>query len=180
MDAGHPQGQLHRPLAGFPGYTMCGELVADPSALQRRRPAEMDECRPCAILARGARSPTTPTPQPDRWHTGWAVQLRDDQPIAHRPDPDDPAAFMCGLAIPTAAYELLAARPTGINECGRCALTISRARKKARRTRLGTPSQPLGNLPDPEQADRRDRARQRGSSVRTVTGGLPGLGKQHH
>jgi hypothetical protein len=119
-----------------------------------------------------------PAKQPDRWHTGWIV-LPSDPPLAHRPNPDDPAAFMCRLTMPP-GHDLLPARPAGINECGRCAVAIGRARKKVRTAEARRdPLRYLRRPADPEQVDRIDRARQRGTSVRTVTGGLPTLGKRH-
>ena len=115
----------------------------------------------------------------DRWVTAWTV-LPGDPPLAHRPDPDDPAQLMCRIAVP-AEHSLLTSRPADVNECGRCALAVGRARKKARkaadRLRRGNLRQPRP-VTDPEQADRLDRARQRSTSVRTVTGGLPTLGQR--
>jgi hypothetical protein len=63
---------LHRPLPGHPGYTMCGRLVDDPSALQRRKPAGLDDCQACSAFARAEaaastkRPPTATKPSPDQ------------------------------------------------------------------------------------------------------------------
>ena len=164
---------LHRPLSGFAGYTMCGRLVENPAALLRRKPAGLDDCQACRAFAREAREEATErAARADRWRTGWIVV--GDPRLAHRPDPADPAMFMCRMTVPV-EHTLLPARPVGINECGRCAMFVARARKKAAKTDPLHASRPV----DPERVDRIDRTRQRGTSVRTVTGGLPTLGQRH-
>jgi hypothetical protein len=123
--------------------------------------------------------------QPDRENTGWIVLPGDHpfvhRPFAHRPDPGDSALFMCRLPREP-GHELLDSKPQDVNACGRCSVEIGRARRKVRRAaeraaaRLIPPRFPAAE--DPEAADRLDRTRQRGSSVRTVGGGLPGLGNR--
>jgi hypothetical protein len=120
---------------------------------------------------------------PDRWVTGWVV-LPSAPPLAHRPDPDDPALFMCRLVV-DAETTLQPARPAATHECGRCTLAIGRARKKSRKdarrwtVREALPRQRTANAADPEQVDRHGPARERGASIRTVSGDPPTLGRQH-
>lgn len=117
---------------------------------------------------------------PDRWVTGWMV-LPGEPPYAHRPDPDDLARFMCRL-VADSTVPLQPTRPAGVRECGRCTLAISRARKKvrkaaARAAREARSSRRTSKVVDLEEVDRLDRARERGVSIRTVSGGLPTLGR---
>lgn len=116
----------------------------------------------------------------DRWSTGWVVlEATADLPYVaprhgHRPDPDDRTHAMCGRELDPAVRPL-PAPPLGIPGCGRCALLIGRARKRARKAA----GLPRPRRLDPEAVDRRDRRTQRGTSVRTVVGGLPTLGRRH-
>ncbi|MFC5004108.1 hypothetical protein ACFPIJ_40575 [Dactylosporangium cerinum] len=56
-------------------------------------------------------------------------------------------------------------------------MMIGRARKKARKAGRHDPLRQLRQVPDPDRADQLDRARDRSASVRTVSGGLPTLGR---
>jgi hypothetical protein len=111
----------------------------------------------------------------DRWRTGWVVGGQ----RAHRPDPDRPGYGMCGWGLnPHAAVHDRV--PPEARRCGRCGTAVGAARRAAA-VRAAVAA---GRLPplkgDPEQADRRDRAHERGTSIRTVSGGLPGLGRRQH
>lgn len=70
-------------------------------------------------------------------------------------------------------------RPAGA-ECGPCCVQIHKARRKAMREaqQQATGGRRRVKITDPEAVDRYDRARLRGSSVSTVSAGLPGLGKR--
>jgi hypothetical protein len=110
-----------------------------------------------------------------RWQTGWIV-LPGDPPLAHRPSPERPGVFMCRRHLPPDP-ELLSERPRGVSECGRCSMEIGRARKRALKQLERVARGRRRRVVDPEAVDRRDRARERGTSVRTVSGGLPTLGR---
>jgi len=75
---------------------------------------------------------------------------------------------MCGASAATSAT-IYHSRPRESPRCPRCDQALHDARVAVGlRTRRVT---------DPEELDRLDRARARGSSVRTVRGGLPTLGR---
>jgi hypothetical protein len=121
----------------------------------------------------------------------------------HRPDPDRGLRTMCGLVLPSpievestaaAATEIAANRTT---VCGRCERRVEQARAPELSAQSGSlPAVPRREL-TPEQQHvkdwldhkRQQRARTRrsaeidtnpssGKSVRTVSGGLPTLGKK--
>lgn len=109
------------------------------------------------------------------WRAGWVT---DGDGPAHRLDPLDIARVMCGKSG-LAVGEVQHQRPAGA-ECGPCCVQIYRARKKALRELRNQPATKARRvkITDPDDVDRYDRARMRGSSVTTVSGGLPGLGKR--
>jgi hypothetical protein len=109
---------------------------------------------------------------------GWLVMA--DPPLAHRPNPDRLRYAMCGIQLDPAVPVALRREEVG-RECGVCCVAIGRARKKAYRAETaGQRKRRLakGKVTDPDDVDRLDRARMRGTSVRTVNGGLPTPGRR--
>jgi hypothetical protein len=124
----------------------------------------------------------------DRWSA--YVRLHDralNRSLVHRVDPDHAGLTLCGLAIK--ASPVLAKRPKSISPCGSCGALAGRARKREQdladmgaRTGGATRSKKAlrraAVLARRAELDRQDRARERGSSIRTVSGGLPTLGRR--
>ncbi len=114
-----------------------------------------------------------------RFKTGWvalAPTARWPEPAVHRPDPDRAGHVMCGRKI--GEHPVEAARPAGVRECCPCTMRIARARKRALAA-LHRSAQARQRIRlDPDEVDRHDRERERGSSVRAASAGLPGLGRR--
>lgn len=85
----------------------------------------------------------------------------------HRPNPDNPALTMCGRK--TAGGVTQSPHTTRMRQCPACNVAIGRARKAAKRAKRRAVAPPP-ETPKPPQP--------RGGSIRTVSGGLPGLGKR--
>jgi hypothetical protein len=80
---------------------------------------------------------------------------------------------MCGRLVEDPST-LQRRKPAGVPECEGCADFAAEARAEAKNTQTARRPRP----PSPDEVDRRDRSRDRGTSMRAVSGGLPGLG--HH
>jgi hypothetical protein len=111
---------------------------------------------------RAAGTPTSNPPQP-----GWILLVdRISGAEAHRPHEHRPGRAMCGRGFDP-GIPVRRRRPAKTFECPRCAQALLRTRAKA-----GIGKQ---RVTDP---DKLDRTRTRSVSVRTVSGGLPTLGRR--
>jgi len=111
------------------------------------------------------------------WKSGWIPMLDERKPergtFLHRPFPDFPGYTLCGMSVADPSV-LSRRKPTGLPECPACARFMSDSCAQAKRSAERT-----AERVDPGGIDRRDRAAQRGTSIRSVSAGLPTLGKRH-
>jgi hypothetical protein len=120
----------------------------------------------------------------DRWDTGWTLLPDAGGPRVHRPDPDRPEYAMCGRALDPGAPVHLSCPPS-LDLCSACVLATDAARTANRAAVGKTAGEDAAGPPrsakvsDPHDVDQLDRSRARGTSIRTVSGGLPTLGKRH-
>jgi hypothetical protein len=120
-----------------------------------------------------------------RWRTGWVVLPKaptEKEVQAHRPNPANLAVSMWRRKL-NPNRPVLTERPTDVLECGKCLLAIGKARRRAlaaynremeaRRTAKQRSGKTI-KIVAPEDVDRYDRQRMRGTSFRTVGGFRPG------
>lgn len=117
-----------------------------------------------------------------RWRTGWVIlpKAPSEKGVqAHRPNPANLTTSMCRRKL-SPQRPVLTERPTDVLECGKCVLAIGKARKRAvaaynremedlRRARQKAGKGTI-KIIAPEDVDRYDRQRMRGTSIRTVGG----------
>ena len=105
------------------------------------------------------------------WRQGWIPMADERGPDVgfrlHRPLTGFPGYTQCGRLVDTPSA-LQRRKPSGIPECSACAQAET-CNDGADATRKGRAD---------EMADRADRRRARGTSVRAASGGLPSLGKK--
>lgn len=95
----------------------------------------------------------------------WVVSA--DNRRAHHPHPERPGQVLCGLKL-DASIPIQRKQPFPL-PCKRCVDVLGRQQEnRGLRTIV---------LASPAAVDRHDRARQAGSSIRTLRGGLPTLGR---
>lgn len=172
------------------GALMCGRVfVSAPVSRRRLRPEDPPVCVQCrtaratvlsgseasrrafeqvaAAVEGGTARPSQSrgTPRSPRW-----VQQADHggRKQLHVVSPLRPGRVMCGGAMDASA-QLLRRPPKRVPQCQKCVGALQRARRAAG---IGTE-----HIADPLRIDRRDRVQARSTSIRTVSGRLPTVGR---
>ncbi len=188
---------LHQPHPERLDRVMCGRVLDVSVPVHKRRPGHLPTCDLCRTVraktlerqratarerrrvARAAEAQPRRTPEQRasiRQATigslrapGWVVLCdRGGRVQAHRTNPERPGRVMCGR-VADASLPVQRRPPIKTTQCQRCLQRLHRARLAA-----GLDTE---HVRDPDELDRRDRARARGTSIRTVSGGLPTLGR---
>jgi hypothetical protein len=183
---------LHWPHPDQPDRVMCGRMLDPEAPVHVRHPVAWPPCEECravraaAVEAQRAEeraAAARPTPrlqvqerplpsEPVRreWKSpGWVVwPARGGAADAHRPNPERRRCTVCGRCVPMST-PVDRSQPAQATPCGRCADLLQR-----RQVELGLATRRIKSA---AEQDRYDRARSRGTSIRTVSGGLPTLGR---
>lgn len=121
-----------------------------------------------------------------RWSTGWVVlagTTKTPGPHQHRPHPDRAESTFCDRVIPTGLQPARLAIP-GVPFCRRCETIVAqraRAQRSRNRRRLETARREAQRRGQTKitDTDAYDRSKNATQSIRTASGGLPGLGRRN-
>jgi hypothetical protein len=165
--------RAHQPDPDNLGQAMCGRDLDPAETVHKDCPVNVPACIRCGLAAddarTAARAAVAGVPVQRSGGRKWLILPYEQGPrLVHRWNRDSPKQTMCGrpsdTAVPVERRAVI-----GVKRCRACEEAVDRMRTKAGRRMV--------KVNNPTEVDRLDRQRSRGTSIRTVRGGLPTLGR---